>query len=67
MIQDFTNHNGQRTFTFTAADLAAATEWARSMCHATLGPKLGELQFRRIPALQILSLWSNRTAGLEEA
>ena len=67
MIQEFTNPRGQRAFVMTAADLAAATEWARSMCHLAYGPVEGEEHFRNLPARQVLSLWANRAVAPVEA
>ena len=67
MIHEFTNARGHRTFTLTAADLAAATEWARSMCHISYGPVEGERRFRNLPARQVLSLWANRAVAPVEA
>ena len=67
MINEFTNARGQRTFTMTAADLAAATEWARSMCHLAFGREEGEEKFRLLPARRVLSLWAQRSAAPHEA
>ena len=67
MIHEFTNSRGQRAFTLTAADLAAATEWARSMCHLVYGLTEGEERFRVLPARQVLSLWAQRAATPIEA
>lgn len=67
MIHEFTNGRGHRTFTLTAADLAAATEWARSMCHLVYGVTEGEERFRILPARQVLSMWAQRAAMPIEA
>lgn len=40
------------------ADLNAAAEWARALCHLVYGPDLGEARYRRMPAIKILSLWA---------
>lgn len=67
MIHEFTNARGHRAFTLTAADLAAATEWARSMCHLVYGREEGEARFRDLPARQVLSLWAQRVTDPIEA
>lgn len=67
MIHEFTNGRGHRAFTLTAADLAAATEWARSMCHLVYGVTEGEERFRILPARQVLSMWAQRAAMPIEA
>lgn len=67
MIHEFTNARGQRAFTLTAADLSAATEWARSVCHLVYGREEGEERFRALPARQVLSLWAHRAAATVEA
>jgi hypothetical protein len=65
MIQKFTNARGQHAFTLTMADLAAATAWARSMCHSVYGPVEGEKRFRNLPARQVLSFCDRASAPVE--
>jgi hypothetical protein len=67
MIHEFTNNRGHRAFTLTAADLSAATEWARSMCHLVYGVTEGEERFRDLPARQVLSMWAQQTTTPIEA
>ncbi|NBR01042.1 MAG: hypothetical protein EBT79_09660 [Actinobacteria bacterium] len=67
MIVEFTNRRGQRTFTMNHADLVAATEWARAMCHIAYGPEEGEARFRALPAKPVLSLWAVRPDRNAEA
>lgn len=59
MIRE-SNVRGLRRFTGTAADLAVAAEWVRSVCHIAYGPEEGERRFRALPAELILSLWAVR-------
>jgi len=67
MIFEFTNPRGQRTFTLSRADMIAATEWARSLCHLVYGPEEGEAKFRALPAHRVLSLWAMRPNRTGEA
>lgn len=57
MIRKSTRNN-QTVFTGTAADLTAASEWARALFHLLFGPTEGEARFRKVPAKAVLSLWA---------
>lgn len=62
MIRQNTNAKGHKVFKMAPEDIAAAAEWARSMCHLALGPVQGEAYFRSLGAEKVLTLWMFRSS-----